>query len=420
MTKAKKIDMCRIRVKNFGPVKQGMTGGEWIEIKKVTFFIGNQGSGKSSIAKLISTFSWMEKALIRGDFQEKHFTDHNRFRKTYCAYHRIENYFFNEKGEDIAEIEYEGQEYAFTYQNGKLTIKKLTNTQGELTQVMYIPAERNLVSSSKNAKQFKDFSPSLIDFVGEFDIAKQDVKEPVKLPVNNVYVEYDRLNDTVNIKGDGYKVKLPEASSGFQAIVPLFLVSKYYANLVKQQSASGNTSMSPDERERFKKQVSEIWLVNEFSEEQKRDAISSIAKKFNKSAFVNIIEEPEQNLFPISQKEILYHLLEFNNYNSGNKLILTTHSPYLLVYISLCVEANKLKQKANTDELRSQLNEIVPLKSTIDGNDLVVYQLNEIAGTIEKLKDYKGLPSDENKLNDGLGEANEMFSKLLNIEDLCR
>ena len=413
--------MCRIRVKNFGPVKQGMIGSEWIEIKKVTFFIGNQGSGKSSIAKLISTFSWMEKALIRGDFQEKHFTSHNRYRKTYCAYHRIENYFLNEKGEDIAEIEYEGQEYAFTYRNGKFTIQRLPNTQGELTQVMYIPAERNLVSSSNNAELLKDFSPSLIDFVGEFVIARKDIKEPVKLPVNyNVYVEYNRLNDTVYIKGDGYKVKLTEASSGFQAVVPLFLVSKYYANLVKQQSESGNKNMSSDERERFKKQVSEIWSVNEFSEEQKRDAISSIAKKFNKSAFVNIIEEPEQNLFPTSQKGILYSLLEFNNYNSGNKLILTTHSPYLLVYISLCIEANKLKQKVNTDELRSRLYEIVPSESAIDGNDLVVYQLNEIDGTIEKLKDYKGLPSDENKLNDGLGDANEMFSKLLDIEDLCQ
>ena len=413
--------MCRIRVKNFGPVKQGMIGSEWIEIKKVTFFIGNQGSGKSSIAKLISIFSWMEKALIRGDFQEKHFTSHNRYRKTYCAYHRIENYFLNEKGEDIAEIEYEGQEYAFTYRNGKFTIQRLPNTQGELTQVMYIPAERNLVSSSNNAELLKDFSPSLIDFVGEFVIARKDIKEPVKLPVNyNVYVEYNRLNDTVYIKGDGYKVKLTEASSGFQAVVPLFLVSKYYANLVKQQSESGNKNMSSDERERFKKQVSEIWSVNEFSEEQKRDAISSIAKKFNKSAFVNIIEEPEQNLFPTSQKGILYSLLEFNNYNSGNKLILTTHSPYLLVYISLCIEANKLKQKVNTDELRSRLYEIVPSESAIDGNDLVVYQLNEIDGTIEKLKDYKGLPSDENKLNDGLGDANEMFSKLLDIEDLCQ
>lgn len=106
--------------------------------------------------------------------------------------------------------------------------------------------------------------------------------------------------------------------------------------------------------------------------------------------------------------------------NEGNKLIMTTHSPYLLVYLTLAIEADKLKQRCNTDELKSKLNEIVPIASTIDGHELVIYQLDENTGTIEKLGNYKGLPSDENKLNDGLIEANDDFSKLLDLEDLCQ
>ena len=51
-----------------------------IEIKKVTFFIGNQGSGKSTVAKLISIFSWIEKALVRGDYDRKWFERKNRFK----------------------------------------------------------------------------------------------------------------------------------------------------------------------------------------------------------------------------------------------------------------------------------------------------------------------------------------------------
>ena len=50
--------MSKIRIKNFGPVKEGYLEEDgWMDIKKVTVFIGNQGSGKSTVAKLISTFN---------------------------------------------------------------------------------------------------------------------------------------------------------------------------------------------------------------------------------------------------------------------------------------------------------------------------------------------------------------------------
>ena len=56
--------MSKIRIKNFGPIKEGYQENDgWLDVKKVTVFIGNQGSGKSTVAKLISTFSWIEKAL---------------------------------------------------------------------------------------------------------------------------------------------------------------------------------------------------------------------------------------------------------------------------------------------------------------------------------------------------------------------
>ena len=60
--------MSKIKIKNFGPIKAGCTENDgWIDIKKVTLFIGNQGSGKSTVAKLISTLTWLEKAMVRGD-----------------------------------------------------------------------------------------------------------------------------------------------------------------------------------------------------------------------------------------------------------------------------------------------------------------------------------------------------------------
>jgi AAA15 family ATPase/GTPase len=62
--------MARIKIRNFGPITDG-----FIDIKKITFFCGHQGSGKSTVAKLVSAFSWIEKALLRGDFQESDVTE---------------------------------------------------------------------------------------------------------------------------------------------------------------------------------------------------------------------------------------------------------------------------------------------------------------------------------------------------------
>jgi predicted ATPase len=63
--------MSKIRVTNFGPIKVGNQDNDgWIDLKKVTVFIGNQGSGKSTMAKLVSTFTWIEKALVRGDYDK--------------------------------------------------------------------------------------------------------------------------------------------------------------------------------------------------------------------------------------------------------------------------------------------------------------------------------------------------------------
>ena len=70
-----------------------MENNGWIHTKRAMVFIGDQGSGKSTVAKLISTFLWIEKALTKGQYEVKEFTNHNRFRKNYCAYHKIENYF---------------------------------------------------------------------------------------------------------------------------------------------------------------------------------------------------------------------------------------------------------------------------------------------------------------------------------------
>jgi hypothetical protein len=108
--------------------------------------------------------------------------------------------------------------------------------------------------------------------------------------------------------------------------------------------------------------------------------------------------------------------------NKGNELVITTHSPYIINYLTLCVKAESIyktlkekKFKLSDPEL-AQTNKIVPMSSIVKGNDLVIYELDERDGSIKKLPDYNGLPSDENKLNFNLEDSNELFAQLLEIQ----
>ena len=64
----------RLIVKSFGPVRDLD-----ITFKKVTLFIGDQGTGKSCVAKLFSMFKWLEKVLSQKKYKLNYFEQYNRF-----------------------------------------------------------------------------------------------------------------------------------------------------------------------------------------------------------------------------------------------------------------------------------------------------------------------------------------------------
>lgn len=413
--------MSKIKIKNFGPIKDGYQEEDgFIEVKKVTVFIGNQGSGKSVTAKLITTFMWIEKALTRGDYDKKWFSRKNKLRNQFLSYFRLENYFPDSDNQSKTYIEYRGESFNIIFENGLLHIEDANNGDYPLPQIMYVPAERNFTADVKSPKLIKLTSESMIEFVTEMTKALLDMKGLVRLPVNDVDVEYNKQFDIIYIRGkvkeDAYRIKLSEASSGFQSLVPLYLVSMFLANSVKMQSDSTKEAMTSEQRERFRKRVQAINENSDLTDELRRIAISELAKEFTKTAFINIVEEPEQNLFPSSQHKILNSLLEFNNMNKANKLIMTTHSPYLINYLTLAVKAEMVKEKITTEDSKEKLDKIVPLLSIIKADDLIIYELDEVNGIIKKLDDYKGLPSDDNDLNNELEESNELFAQLQEIE----
>ncbi len=409
--------MNKIRIKNFGPIKEGyQEEGGWMDIKKVTVFIGNQGSGKSTVAKVVSTLIWMEKALNRGDIEEpKSFVDfHNYFK-----YQGIKDYF------DLNTIiEFYGDAFNILYnsEGGKpyILTHKNSSTKYVVPKISYVPAERNFLSVMKNATGVRGLPEPLFDFAEELKIGQTEIQDKeILLPINDLFYKYDKDSSSSFIIGKDFRVNLLFASSGFQSLVPLFLVSSTLANRVASGTELNPYSINVTQSIRMNEQITKIMLDVELSDSEKIERAKEIQSKYLNKCFINVVEEPEQNLFPTSQWQMLQKLLEFNNLSEANKLILTTHSPYIINYLSITIEAASLRKKINPDNVNSliKLYEIVPENSTANANDVVVYQLEEKDGTIRKLPTFDGIPSDKNYLNMMIRKGNEQFDSLLELEE---
>jgi energy-coupling factor transporter ATP-binding protein EcfA2 len=408
--------MSRIRIKNFGPIKEGYQENDgWIDVKKVTVFIGNQASGKSTVAKLISTMMWLEKAVYRGDVSAeimtwKDFVDEN------CAYHRIHNY-----AKPETEIDYIGEIYKISYRHGSIEFTA-QHTEGGyyVPKIMYVPAERNFLSTVEGADDVKGLPKPLYTFSEELIRSKKELNGRIELPISKLFFEYRNQTETSVIIGKDYILDLLEASSGLQSVVPLFLVSRNLMLSIERKPDNSKVNISVKQGLRQDKEIETVENDKSLSQEEKNKRKKLIRGKYQNNCFINIVEEPEQNLFPTSQKEILESLLELNNSNIGNKLIMTTHSPYLINYLTLAVKAKAVLNKWGLVKMENPdlnaLNNIVKIYAAINSGDLVIYEVDEKIGTILKLKDYKGLPSDDNYLNMDLEHSNELFAELQEME----
>jgi hypothetical protein len=338
---------------------------------------------------------------------------YNRFKKQHLAYQNLSNYV-----NDESYIEYIGNAYHLIYEKSQFVIKKLKEDKSySFPKIMYVPAERNFVSSVDRPDLVKRLPLPLYTFMDEYEDAKQNIGQGLKLPISNTTIEYKKQSKKAILKGDGYEIDLLEASSGFQSLVPLFLVTRHLSEIVKSKGSVSRKNISLEEEERIRKMVSQLLAKDSISDDVFKAVLEKISSKFRYESFVNVVEEPEQNLFPTSQKNVLFDLLKYKNQSRQNKLIITTHSPYIINFLTLAVKAFQMIKLNLSDDLKNKIEEIVPKDSIISGNEVNIYQLEESNGVIVKLQDYKGLPSDENFLNNLLEEFNNDFVQLLKIEN---
>jgi len=365
------------------------------------------------VAKVFSTLTWLEKAINRGDVDKGKISQNEFFK--YFKYQRIHNYFRNN-----TEIEYIGDRLILKYNqsNSFPTIEVISTNPFNVPKIMYVPAERNFLSTIRNAYGLKNLPDTLYAFAEELRKGQLSLNDRLlQLPVGKLKYKFDSEKENSYLVGKDYEIDLVESSSGYQSLVPLYLVTKFLTDELQKGENALREQLSVEQSVRRNKAIADVMFDKNLSESQKNEKVKDIDTRYLNTCFINIVEEPEQNLFPTSQRQMLNSLLEFNNMNSGNMLIITTHSPYLINYLTLAVKANELQGKVNAADLKNRLNFIVPLNSSVNPNDLVIYELSETEGTIKKLGNFEGIPSDKNFLNNSLGKANQLFDSLLEIEE---
>lgn len=391
----------KIRIKNFGAITKGYINSKdgFFEINKLTVFTGTQGSGKSTIAKLIATFLWLEKALVRGDVRKECITK-DIFVNNYLAYHLIDSYLHKN-----SEIEFIGTVYSFHFfaETDQFVIEKIKEKNIYLKpKIAYIFSERNFFSVLPNPNKLAGLLKSFFTTLGDFDEAKKSFDNEIyELPIADYKYRYDSASDKSYIfKARGKdEVELFKAASGIQSSLPLTLMSGYFSSRIENGFGDNSKTQAyslyelkkiqDDYKMEMEKLTSEAqqnaifaamnaqnpWAFNFFLSNSfvKKNEIDRLHKELTdketeiltaleyslfatiNSCFINIVEEPEQNLYPASQRDLVYYLLECLNKGKEkkeaeidrsryNKLIITTHSPYILGTINNAVYAGNLSK----------------------------------------------------------------------------
>ena len=390
----------RLIVKSFGPVKDLD-----VIFKKVTLFIGDQGTGKSCVAKLFSMFKWTEKVLSQKKYKLSYFEQYNRFQKMLCKYHRIES-FVNES----SYIKFEGDLYDFLYENGNFSVIDKNHEIKGISKVMYVPAERSIVSVAENkSKLLKELPDSSETFSDEFVNAKKFFQNGYNLPFEGLRFEYDSLNDAGWIHGVDYKVRLINASSGIQSSLPMCIVSEYLSSKISDKE---EVKLSKEEKDKLEKRVAEIMQNEEYSDSIKDMMIRQLSYANRYNHLINIVEEPELNLFPRSQMEVLFSLISNNASAEENMLVFTTHSPYSLAIINTMIMGAKAYANA-TEEQRGQIEAILPVKYQINENEIAAYRLSSSDECYcqSVINEKTGLVS-KNELDSASDEIMRVFNSL--------
>lgn len=414
--------MNRLIIRNVGPIKSVD-----LRLNKVNMFIGPQGSGKSTIAKIISFCTWLEKVNEATDRASV-----DGLIKRLGTFHHMEEYFTEKSvllyvGENVVFAYNWNEKNAIPMPKGFGDYNPSSHHKGEVIlsainkrvnpKVIYIPAERNFVSAVPNLKDYSDKRDNLQSFVNDWFDAKRHYTKERPMPVTNLGLDYyyNKVTDRDYLKMEGKGViPLTSASSGFQSIVPLAVLVKWLSSGIYEE----NKPFSPAENERVRSILAHLSGSTNESEAELVERLRGFIQGRVYSHTQFVVEEPCQNLFPKTQMDLLYHLIAEINHGRNHRLVMTTHSPYLLYALNNCMLAYLVKDKVDEEVA----GEIECLPYALNPKDVSVWSLQDgyvrnAKGEIHKtIQDERGLVR-KNYFNEVMRQVMGDFNKLLEYDD---
>lgn len=316
-----------LKIKNFGPVKDAT-----IELKPFLVLTGGQGTGKSTIAKLLCIFQdyyWYVSILEDNDTVEVLFLEYGiseYFNKnTYIEYSCNDIFItYQDSRFSFKHREIIGRDRLLSYYGDKISGKicGLLLSQELLTEdllekfldknlpfiksycasSLYIPTGRNIAATFSSALSTMidsqiSFDPEFIRFINYFERARKQFRVYSLPEMEDVTYLYEKKKEGIIIpqEDDIKTLPLSECSSGLQSLLPMVMTMDY--------------------------------CINEHMFES------------------YIVEEPEQNLSPSEQLAVLRHIISsMKKCNNTVSHVITTHSPYILSGINISLMAGRVEQ----------------------------------------------------------------------------
>ena len=445
--------MTHITIKNVGPIKNVE-----FDLNKVNVFMGPQSSGKSTIAKIISYCSWYEKNYI---LESKSLKD---FYSELLEFHNLEDTYFN----DDSYIEYQSKNCHIVFNGSdKKDVKKTAIVDFDNIfkneKIEYIPAERNVVAIS-GIGEYNKTNNNILGFLYDWFEAKREKKKDslFALPLQtlgSIRYYYSQEDDTDHLIIEKDKeIRLQHSSSGLISVTPLLIVFDYCLNGVylKDRLKSPFEKINIDSKvEHFDKEIRdgiekiinqikdtrikvneakdrlaklsykeddmpvqlkgeveqlkmELAELEKYTDLSQNELIKTIGYVANYCYSKVIIEEPELNLFPNTQQELMYYMLSLlNSDERDHQLVLTTHSPYILFSLNNCMMGGLVKNNIPEEDK----NSFASHHAWIDPKEVSIWEIEK--GEIRRIQDKDGILED-NYLNKAYKENSAEYMSLLN------